>query len=228
MNDSFQVIGCDFGGSARAGEQAKKIILIEATWSGDGVYRVSGEGRNGRLVRELNSTHWRERRRGWTADELVVSLHAGNAVRVAAFDFPFSIPLELLQSEAFAAAVNQPIFGTRSRWSKFVSQTLPLRFNSTNASGQLEGLQTFHPWRARENWIKRQTDIAARSQPSLKDLYQSTFNMTLVGNAVLSELQSSGLKPLLNPFRRTNEQRYSIEAYPGAAARSIGFSGAYK
>ena len=228
MTEAFQLIGCDFGGSARAGEQAKKIILIEASRLEDGCYRINPTGRNERLVREASGSTWRERRRGWTADELVASLLADSNVNVVAFDFPFSIPLQLLKSEPFAAAVDQPTFQTRNQWTRFISQSLRLEFSTDKASGKLNGLSSFAPWRSRENWIKRRTDVAARSQPSLKDLYQSTFNMTLVGNAVLSALRPGGLTPLLNPSRRKTSQRYALEAYPGAAARSMGFRGAYK
>ena len=45
------VLGCDFGASLRAGDQAKKNILIEAVRLGPRDYVVTPSGRNARLVR---------------------------------------------------------------------------------------------------------------------------------------------------------------------------------
>lgn len=222
------IIGCDFGASARAGEQAKKIILIEATRRNDGTYVVGPSGRNTRLVRKLGGSSWRERRRGWTVVELAQSLGLDSDVSVAAFDFPFSIPAELLNDDSLADRIGCSAFRTRNRWAKFVASQLPLEFDSDRANGKLPGLEKFDVWKSQEFWIKRATDFAARSQPSLKHLYQSTFAMTLVGCSLLSAIDKNDCQTVLEPREFATGSRFAIEAYPGAAARSVGFTGPYK
>jgi hypothetical protein len=43
----------------------------------------------------------------------------------------------------------------------------------------------------RRLWTKRATDVAAGGQPPLKDKVQATFQMTLLGNVLLSKLWES-------------------------------------
>ena len=78
----------------------------------------------------------------------------------------------------------------------------------------------FAPWRLKSDrarlWRRRQTDIACGGQPPLKDKFQCTFQMTLLGNAVLSRLSESGryaIIPFPGPRRGGND---IIEVYPRA------------
>lgn len=224
----FRVTGCDFGGSKRAGEQARKIILIEAERLTMGHYVVSADGRNQRLVRSLDGPSWSDRRRGWTVTELTESLNNDASVQVAAFDFPFSLPCELLESAEFARSVGQAAFQTRRHWVDFIAETLPLEFSSERANAELQGIASFDAWRSRTNWCKRRTDIAARAQPPLKDRYQNLFAMTLVGCAMLRQLEVAGLRTLLDPRNRDTSLRYAIESYPAAVAREVSVDGSYK
>ena len=224
----FRVIGCDFGGSKRAGEQARKIILIEATLLATGKFVVSTDGRNERLVRSLEGPTWSDRRRGWTVTELAESLTADASVQVAAFDFPFSLPCELLESAEFAESVGRARFRSRRKWVDFIAETLPLEFSSERANAELQGIALFDAWRSRKNWRKRCTDVAARSQPPLKDRYQNLFAMTLVGCTMLRQLEPAGLRTLLDPAYRDTSLRYAFESYPAAVARELSVDGSYK
>jgi hypothetical protein len=83
-----RVVGCDFGVPKKAGDQAKKIILVEAVRLGQRHYAVEPTGRNARLVRDIASRGpWKERRRGWTLPDLADSLSSDPTVKVVAFDF---------------------------------------------------------------------------------------------------------------------------------------------
>ena len=93
------IIGCDFGVPASAGQQSKKIILIEAVRVAERSYSIMPSGRNERLRLSFTSTtssEWQTRRPGWTVPSLSKSLALDPKVSVAAFDFPFSIPISLL------------------------------------------------------------------------------------------------------------------------------------
>ena len=60
-----RVVGSDFGVPASAGQQAKKIILIEAVRTGERSYAIGNSGRNERLVSDFgNAVDWKDRRRG--------------------------------------------------------------------------------------------------------------------------------------------------------------------
>ena len=87
-----KIIGVDFGVPRRAGDQAKKIILIEAVKRSGRRYAIEPTERNERLVRLVAGNGWRGRRRGWTMDELRDSLCGDIDVAAAAFDLPFSLP----------------------------------------------------------------------------------------------------------------------------------------
>src|SRR3990172_6645202 len=184
-----KVAGCDFGVPKTAGDQAKKIILIEAIWLGDRRYTIEPTGPNTRLVHEFTRGNpWKENRRGWTLPDLAESLSADRSVKTVAFDFPFSIPVSLLSDSGFAGRMNQATFLTRERWTSFVSGHLRLRFGDDQANAEVEDLARFNPWRDKAFWQRRATDVATSGSPPLKHKFQNVFAMTLAGNALLSHL----------------------------------------
>lgn len=83
----------------------------------------------------------------------------------------------------------------------------------------------FAAWRARaertRHWTKRVTDAAARGQPPLKDKFQATFQMTLLGSAFLSRLWESQKYRVL-PFSGGKGESEVIAVYPGATLRALG------
>ena len=89
---SNTVVGVDFGAPRRARDQRRKIIAIAAHAVADRRYRVDATGMNERLLAKSPP--------GWGAKELLDELLT-RTVRIAAFDFPFSIPVVLLRDEKF-------------------------------------------------------------------------------------------------------------------------------
>jgi hypothetical protein len=226
------LIGCDFGAPLAAGAQSKKTIVIEAARTGDRHYRITATGRNERLVRRLErARHWTDRRRGWRIPDLARSIKEDHPrVTAAAFDFPFSIPLDLLRCKAFANKVNQEdAFGTRANWAHFVEQHVGLEFASNNAAAKLRLDPVIGGWKDKAFWMKRATDVPTNAQPALKHVYQNLFNMTLVGLRFLGSLRDGGMQILLRPeeFRKCLDGSV-IETYPGAVAAAVGFEGNYK
>lgn len=223
------VMGNDFGVPASAGQQAKKIILIEAARLKDRTYSIRPTGRNERLVRLPGAgTDWKGSRRGWTIPELTDSLVSDPLVTVASFDFPFSIPLTLLNDPEFAQLVGQPAFYKRSAWAKFVSDNLRLVFPSAHAKAKLVDLANFKVWRDKRFWKKRRTDEATGGSPPLKDKYQNVFAMTLAGAAMLEHFSKQGITLGLSSTTMPLNRRVVFETYPAAVASAIGFSGNYK
>ncbi|MFT7619301.1 MAG: hypothetical protein ACI97A_002951 [Planctomycetota bacterium] len=224
------VAGCDMGVPVRAGDQAKKIILIEATRVGAGRYEIEPGGRNERLTKSAGRVGWYARRRGWTITDLRDTLISDPPLVATGLDFPFSIPLSLLQSKRFAEMVGHGhAFQTRSAWSHFVANQLELGFATENASAQLKLGSLVH-WRDKNHWSLRETDAATNAQPPLKHLFQCLFNMTVVGAALLHHVEAAGSNLMLLPLSPSaaNEPRTLFETYPGQIARSVGFGGNYK
>jgi hypothetical protein len=234
------IVGVDFGVPRRAGEQAKKIILIEAKKRSDESYEILPKGRNARLVAGIadcsinrsrnrsvdRGTHWRDRRSGWTMEELRDSLVGDDLVAVAAFDFPFSLPTEILEDVVFANAVGRAeAFGTRAAWQDFVASKMPLTFNGTQANSVMVGWPFFDPWRNPKFWIGRSTDKATRASPPLKDKFQSVFNMTIAGASLLSAMSDDGYQLKIDDLR---PGRAVLETYPRQVAANLGFVGSYK
>lgn len=239
LNHRPRVMGVDFGASQTAGEQAKKTIAIEAVKLSDRVYSIENGGRNARLrisapTGRMRATprpkDWKQNRAGWTIPDLCDSLESDPSVVVGAFDFPFSIPHSLLNDPAFAAAcrsTNAPSpLKTRRRWIDFVARHLTLKFDGDRATSKMVGLDSFDGIRNSAFWKPRATDTATGGSPPLKHQYQSLFNMTLCGAAMLSRLRKSGYSENL---RNTTPQVQSIfETYPRETARRVGFRGSYK
>ena len=220
-----KLIGVDFGVPRRAGDQAKKIILTEAVKCAEAHYKILPEGRNARLVRSPGSD-WRSRRRGWTIDELRDSLCDDDSVTAAAFDFPFSLPNQLLNDPQFSGLVGyKSAFKTRGSWQSLVAQKLPLQFDGTKAAARLIGLEFFDVWRGTEFWIPRATDQATNASPPLKDKFQSVFNMTIAGASLLHALVQSGYQEKLDNLR---QGRAVMETYPRVVAARMGFEDSYK
>lgn len=99
----------------------------------------------------------------------------------------------LLRDEQFSQAVGYR-YGAFMGWrafNAFIAERLPLRDPLDFAP--------FALWRSRAErarlWSKRATDTAAGGQPPLKDKFQATFQMTLLGNALLSRLWESSCCP---------------------------------
>ena len=188
----------------------ERILAIEARTVDWRRYRIPADGVNARLLARPEAP-------GWSAQELLSEL-IKRPIRIVAFDFPFCIPIALLNDEEFAAAVGHlgPFSGWR-HFSWFVAQKLkladPLDFD------------LFSPWRAaserRRLWGRRETDRAAGGQPPLKDRFQSVFQMTLLGNVLLSKLWESTLYRVI-PFGGHSTQNEIIEVYPGATLRQLG------
>ncbi len=101
----------------------------------------------------------------------------------------------------------------------FVAQRLPL--------GDPLDFRPFDAWRSRADrarlWTKRATDIAVGGQPPLKDKFQATFQMTLLGNALLARLWESHKYRVL-PFPGGRGAGEVIEVYPGATLRQMGLA----
>jgi hypothetical protein len=204
------IAGVDFGAPQRARDQRRKINAIAAQATDWRRYRIDATGMNARLL--ANDPP------GYSAKELVEELLA-HPVRVAAFDFPFCVPDALLSDPKFAADVGYKD-GAFTGWRAFnwfVAQRLPL----------VDPLDfgPFQAWRDRAErarlWTKRATDIAAGGQPPLKDKFQATFQMTLLGNALLSRLWESHKYRVL-PFPGGRGSGEVIEVYPGATLRQMG------
>lgn len=205
------IVGVDFGAPKRAHDQRRKIIAVAALSTGGRSYRIDATGMNTRLLANPP---------GWTAKELVDELIARPA-RVVGFDFPFCVPHALLRDPNFAAAVGYT-GGAFDGWRAFnawVAQRLPL-------TDPLD-FAPFAAWRDRAErarlWTKRATDIAAGGQPPLKDKFQATFQMTLLGNTVLSALWASHKYRVL-PFPGGRGPGEVIEIYPGATLRTLGLT----
>jgi hypothetical protein len=205
------VVGVDFGAPRRARDQRRKIIVIGAQVTDWRRYRIDASGINERLLARDPP--------GWSGRELLEELLA-RPVRVAAFDFPFSIPDLLLGDEKFAAdAGHKGAFISWRTFSWHVARALPL-------DDPLD-FRAFDAWRARADrarlWVKRATDVAAAGQPPLKDRFQATFQMTLLGNALLSRLWESHTYRVL-PFPGGRGSSEVIEVYPGATLRQMGLT----
>jgi hypothetical protein len=117
-------------------------------------------------------------------------------VRVVAFDFPYSVPDALLRDEEFAgdAGYTHGAFIGWRAFNAFVAERLPL--------GAPLDFRPFDAWRSHSErarlWVRRDTDIATGGQPPLKDKFQATFQMTLLGNAILSRLWESRRTAILH------------------------------
>jgi hypothetical protein len=209
---SNTVLGVDFGAPRRARDQRRKIIAIAASAVADRHYRVDAVGMNERLL--ANDPP------GWSANELLGELLM-RPVRIVAFDFPFSIPDVLLRDETFAsnAGYTDGAFIGWRAFNAFVADRLPL--------AEPLDFRPFHAWRARSDrahlWARRATDVMAGGQPPLKDKFQATFQMTLLGNAILSRLWECGRYRIL-PFPGGRGSGEVIEVYPGATLRQLGLT----
>jgi predicted nuclease with RNAse H fold len=202
------LLGVDFSGAKEASSQRRKIIAIAARRIDQAHYRVVPEGMNARLLQN-------PRRPGWVAAELSQLLVEVVPASVVAFDFPFSIPEALLNSDDFAAAVgHSDAFRTWEAFNHFVFQHLPL-------NTPLD-FSPFDPWRNKAYWLKRATDTLVGAQPALKDRFQVLFNMTLTGNALLGHLMVSDRYRIV-PFHapRADSVGEVIEIYPGFTMRAL-------
>ena len=206
------IVGVDFGAPQRARDQRRKIIAVAAHSTGSHSYRIDATGMNTRLLANEPP--------GWTAKELVDELVARPA-RVVGCDFPFCVPHALLRDPRFAADVGHTdgaFLGWRSfNW--WIAQRLPLT--------DLLDFTPFAPWRDRAErarlWTKRATDISAGEQPPLKDKFQATLQMTLLGNALLSKLWEPHRYHVL-PFPGGRGAGEIIDLYPGATLRTMGLA----
>ena len=204
------IVGVDFGAPQWARDQRRKIVAIAACATGPRAYRIDGSGMNARLLAHGPP--------GWSAYELTEHLLTHPA-RVVGFDFPFGIPDALLSDSAFASAAGYAhgAFGNGQTFRTFVAESLPLR-------DPLD-FEPFAAWRAPEHrarlWTKRDTDVAAGAQPPLKDKFQSTFQMTLLGNAVLARMWGSN-NYRVPPFPGGKGDGEAIEVYPRATLRHMG------
>jgi len=223
-----RVAGCDFGVPRKAGDQAKKIILIEAVRVGDRRYIIEPTGRNGRLIRPfVKGGPWKHNRRGWTLPDLCQSLSNDHSVKACSFDFPFSIPQSLLSDAGFAQCLNQATFHTRHRWTEFITEHLSFRFDNNKANAAMKDLVRFDKWRDKHYWQKRSTDTATQGSPPLKHKFQNVFAMTIAGASLLYRLSSCQYTTVLDNAQVVAEQSL-FETYPREIANRIGFSGSYK
>ncbi len=205
------LVGVDFGAPKRERDQRRKIVAIAAERVGPQSYRVEVAGMNARLMSHKLP--------GWTARELVDALLERPA-GVVGFDFPFGIPVSLLHATDFAASSGHEggAFVEWHVWNAWVARRLTL-------ADPLD-FKPFARWREPAEraglWSKRATDVAAGAQPPLKDKFQSTFQMTLLGNAVLAALRASGAYRV-RPFDAGGEGEL-IEVYPRATLRAMGLA----
>jgi len=206
------IVGVDFGAPQRARDQRRKIIAIAAQAQAWRSYRIDATGMNARLLADDPP--------GWSAKEIVDGLVARPA-RVVGFDFPFSIPHVLLHDPKFASDVGYED-GAFHGWRSFngcVAQRLPLKdpLDFTPFASWRD------PTRRAHLWTKRATDVATGGQPPLKDKFQATFQMTLLGNVLLSKLWESHKYRVL-PFPGGRGDGEVIEVYPGATLRTMGLA----
>jgi hypothetical protein len=204
------IVGVDFGAPRRVHDQRRKIIAIEAQPAGWRRYRIDAGGLNARLLDRAPP--------GWAANELLDELLV-RPRRIVAFDFPFCVPDALLRDEPFAAAAGYQ-HGAFRGWrafNAFVADRLPL-------ADPLD-FRAFEAWRDPVDrarlWSRRATDQAAGGQPPLKDRFQATFQMTLVGNVLLARLWESQRYRVL-PFAGGRGPGEIIEVFPGATLRHTG------
>lgn len=206
------IVGVDFGAPKWERDQRRKLIAIAAHPIAWRSYRIDMTGMNARLL--ANDPP------GWSAKELLEELLARPA-RVIGFDFPFCVPHALLREERFASEVGceNGAFLSWRPFNWFVAQRLPL-------TDPLD-FTPFVAWRDRAErarlWTKRSTDVAAGGQPPLKDKFQATFQMTLLGNVLLSKLWESHKYRVL-PFPGGRGDGEIIEVYPGATLRAMGLA----
>jgi hypothetical protein len=199
------VVGIDFAGPAKATDQRRKILAVAATRTAPRRYVVSSAGFNGRLALA---------RPGWTAEELADALvSASPTPAVVAADFPFCVPAQLLASASFAAAIghDRPL----KAWPGFnaaIAARIPLACPVDYSA--------FRAWRSKKLWLKRASDRVSGAHPPLKDRFQTLFNMTLLGNALLARLDRSGRFDVV-PFQSRGRARV-VEVYPGHAMRVLG------
>lgn len=201
------IVGVDFGAPRAARDQRRKLVALAAIPQGRHAYRIDVAGFNARVVGAGPP--------GWSAAELAAALIARPA-RVVGFDFPFGVPAALLDDPGFAGG---PRFATWRAFHAHVARHLPLRDPLDFAP--------FAAWRdpaARARlWSRRATDVAAAAQPPLKDRFQATFQMTLLGNALLARLRASG-HYRVRPFPGERGAGELVEVYPGATLRACGLA----
>lgn len=224
-----KLLGCDFGAPRKAGDQAKKIIAIEATEIAPQHYAVRSGGRNQRLAGwRPGVAKWPDDRPGWTLPSLRDSLISDASIAIGAFDFPFSLPVSLLAMPEFSQRISYPkAFGSRKEWSNFVASRLRFTFTSDRANGEMTDFARFVPWRDKTLWHRRACDIATRASPPLKHVGQNLFSMTLAGAALLHAVEPSGYVIMVGE-RPADGRRVLFETYPSLVARRIGFAGSYK
>jgi hypothetical protein len=210
--DGDRLIGVDFSGPRSAARQRQKTIALAADRLAPGHYRIASGDFNARLQE-------RTQQPGWTAEELAAALTGDWPAYVVGFDFLFSIPRELLQSASFARAAGAArAFRSWEAFNRFVAEELPLRPPADYFP--------FAAWRSKLFWKPRATDRAAAANPPLKHMFQVLFNMTLLGNALLAALASSGRYAVV-PFQSPGIGGAAIEVYPGLTMRRLGWR-AYK
>lgn len=202
------VVGVDFAGPSRAGQQRRKIVALAAERLESGRYRVGADGFNARVASEGPP--------GWTAQELAEALEGPLRPSLVACDFPFSIPAKVLQDPNFAADVGLDApFADWRTFNAFLADNVSL-------SCPID-LSSFSRWKTDSRyWLKRASDIPAAAQPALKHMYQVLFNMTLLGGAFLARLSASG-RFRVDPFEAPREGVGTlIEVYPGVTMRRLG------
>jgi hypothetical protein len=205
------IVGVDFGAPRRERDQRRKLVAVWAERVGPRAYRVDASPMNARLLSSDAP--------GWTARDLVRALIARPA-RVVGFDFPFGIPAALLRDPGFAEAsgFERGAFVEWNAWNAWVARRLPL-------ADPLD-FSPFARWRdpaqRAQLWSRRVTDVVVGAQPPLKDRFQATFQMTLLGNAVLAALRASGAYRV-SPFE-DGEGGELLEVYPGATLRLLGLA----
>ncbi len=84
MQTKFDLVaGCDFGVPMKSGDQAKKIILIEAIRVGDRRYTIEQTGRNERLVRPFaNEVSPKALKKVQSLDKMAADLRSGQQFKI--------------------------------------------------------------------------------------------------------------------------------------------------
>ena len=140
---------------------------------------------------------------------------------VAAFDFPFGVPRDLLTDPEFAAAVGAEPFLSRARFVEFVAGRLPLAFDVSGAGGVMTGLRNFDGWKQSRFWVPRATDTALRAAPPLKNVPPNVFNMTLAGVVLVEHLRAVGYRHAVTADP-VGDARDLVETYAAGASRVVG------
>src|SRR4051812_18473855 len=93
------VVGVDFAGPSKESEQKRKIVAVAAFKIGKRRYEIRKSGFNSQLLKSSP---------GWAAKDLLEKILQARSLSVLAGDFPFSIPVSLMNDPGFSSIIGLP------------------------------------------------------------------------------------------------------------------------